>query len=352
MAHDSSARETMVDRLVALMTADTTTGHEDRGLPALEAVLRSAGAKLDHLPVADGRTNLVARFGGDPRVLFTTHLDTVPPFLPPSVDADRRFVRGRGACDAKGQIVAQLAALQSLLSRGHDDVAFLGVVGEETDSIGAKTLERRAGGPRAMFPALRVVLNGEPTKNRLGTGQRGVAHLKLRCRGKAAHSGTPERGRSAVLALVDWLQALRALPLASHEELGPEVWNLGVIQGGRAPNVVPDEALAEILLRQVPGSRFVDAVRALAPPDALLEIVGETPPDVFPRIEGYPRERLPFGSDAPRLRRLAQDGAVVLCGPGDIEFAHSVDEHVAVDDLSAGAELLESLALRFLETSP
>jgi acetylornithine deacetylase len=320
-------------------------------LPALEAVLRGLGATVEILPVAPGRSNVVARFGGPARVLFTTHLDTVPPYLPPAVDGDRAIVRGRGACDAKGQIVAQLAAIETLLRAGRDDVAFLGVVGEETDSIGAKTLERRAGGPRELFPELRAVFNGEPTGNRAGAGQRGVAHLKLVVKGKAAHSGEPERGRSAILALLDWLQALRAVPLASHAELGAETWNVGLVRGGRAPNVVPDLAEAELLLRPVPGSRFADAVRALRPADAEVELIGETPPDVFPVVPGIPRVPLPFGSDAPRVRRLARDGVVLLCGPGDIAVAHSVDEHVAVDDLSAGARLLAEVARGFLASS-
>jgi acetylornithine deacetylase len=346
---DPFARGPLVERLAALMSADTTTGREDAGLDVLERTLRDAGATVERLPVAPGRTNVLARFGAPARVLFTTHLDTVPPYLPPKVE--NACVLGRGACDAKGQIVAQLAAIESLVADGRRDVAWLGVVGEEADSVGAKAMERLAAASPPPFPELRVVINGEPTKNVLGSGQRGICHLRLRCRGVAAHSGTPERGRSAAFDLLDWLQGLRGAPLAAHAELGPEVWNLGKLAGGRAINVVPDEAEAELLLRQVPGSRFVDAVRALAPRDATVEILGETPPDVFPDVAGYPRVRLPFGSDAPRLRKLCPADAVVLVGPGDIELAHSVRERIDVAELVDGARLLRGLALRFLESA-
>jgi acetylornithine deacetylase len=341
----------MVDRLLRLMADDTTTGREDAGLKTLLGILRAAGARVETTEVAPGRTNVLARFGGDPEALFTTHLDTVPPYLPPSVDRQKRIVRGRCACDAKGQIVAQLAAIEALVASGRSNVAWLGVVGEETDSIGAKFVENEAA-RAAPFPNLKVVFNGEPTRNVAGSGQRGIAHLRLRCRGKAAHSGSPEKGRSAALDMIDWIQELRRTPLKSHDELGAEVWNLGRLESGNAINVVPEAAEAHVLLRQVPGSTFVDAARNAAPQDATLDVLAETPPDVFPPIEGLKREPLPFGSDAPRLRKLAKSGAVVLIGPGDIGVAHSVDEHVRIDDLIEGAAILERSALRFLETAP
>lgn len=340
MAETSFDLARMISRLAALMSVDTTTGREDAGLPTLEGILASAGAvAIERRPAAAGRTNVLARFGGEPRVLYTTHLDTVPPYLPPTIDPDGRTVRGRGACDAKGQVVAQLAAIEALVAAGLRDVAWLGVVGEETDSVGAKAEEARAAEGPPPFPELRLVVNGEPTRNALGAGQRGILHLKLRCRGKAAHSGTPERGRNAALDLVDWIQELRRLPLAEDADLGPEVWNLGRLAAGRAVNVVPDLAEADVLLRQVPGSAFAESVRRVAPADATVEVLAETGPAVFPVIPGAPRVRLPFGSDAPRLARLARGGRVALVGPGDIELAHSVDERITVAELEEGARL-------------
>ncbi|HYC77199.1 MAG TPA: M20/M25/M40 family metallo-hydrolase, partial [Planctomycetota bacterium] len=155
MTPDPFAPGVLIRRLAALMAADTTTGREDRGLDVLREVLIEAGGDVELVPVAPGRTNVLARFGASPRALFTTHVDTVPPYIPPTVDGD--VVRGRGACDAKGQIVAQLAAIESLRAEGRDDVAWLGVVGEEADSLGAKATETPAW--RARLPDVQVVLN-------------------------------------------------------------------------------------------------------------------------------------------------------------------------------------------------
>lgn len=324
-----------------LCAVDSTSGREDPLLDPLEALLRGLGADVERQPVAPGRTNVLARWG-DPRVLFSTHLDTVPPFLPPRWEGD--VLWGRGACDAKGQAVAQLAAVADLVAKGARDLAWLGVVGEETDSAGAQAALSLAPG----LPRLRALINGEPTEGRLATGQRGVVHLRLACRGRAAHSGTPERGASAAWPLLDWLQALRGLPRPTDAELGPELWNLGVLRAGEAPNVVPASAEADVLARTLPGSAFVDDVRRLAPGDARVEVLLDEAPDRFPDVPGFPRAPVPFGSDAPRLRALVPDRTVVLAGPGTITVAHSVDEHLRLADLRAGVELNASLAARFL----
>lgn len=328
--------------LTDLCSFDTTSGQEDAGLGALEDLLRALGAEVERQPVAPGRTNVLARWGA-PRVLLTTHLDTVPPFIGPRWEGD--VLWGRGACDAKGQAVAQLAAIGDLLARGARDLAWLGVVGEETDSAGAQAA--LALGPG--LPALRAVIDGEPTENVLATGQRGVVHLRLTCRGRAAHSGTPERGRSAAWPLLDWLAALRARPALSDPELGPELWNLGVLRAGEAPNVVPAHAEAHLLARTLPGSTLVDEVRRLMPDDADVEVLLDEAPDRFPEVPGFPRAAVPFGSDAPRLRALVPGGHVVLAGPGTITVAHSPDERLSLADLRAGVDLNARLAAHFLE---
>jgi acetylornithine deacetylase len=329
------------DWLTSLCEADSTTGREDAMLPPLEAILAGLGARIERHEVAPGRTNVLASWG-EPRVLFSTHLDTVPPYIAPR--RENGVVYGRGTCDAKGQIVAQLAAIARLRAEGESRLAWLGVVGEETDSIGA----RAALSWRDRLQSLRVLINGEPTGNRLATGQRGWLHLRLRCRGRAAHSGTPEHGHSAAWPLLDWLTRLRDLPRPSDPELGPEVWNLGRLEAGGALNVVPDRAEADILARPLPGSDFRSEVARLMPPEGEIERVHETPPDRFPEIPGFDRAPVPFGSDAPRLRALVPDGSVVLAGPGAIAVAHSLDEHIALADLDRGIDLLTRIAKRFL----
>ncbi|MBI5851694.1 MAG: M20/M25/M40 family metallo-hydrolase [Planctomycetes bacterium] len=334
-------RTALRNRLLALCADDTTSGQEDSGLAGLRAQLEELRAAIRLQTIAPGRTNVLATWGR-PRVLFSTHLDTVPPYLPPRDDGD--VVRGRGSCDAKGQIVAQLAAIEALLHAGHRDLAWLGVVGEETDSIGAIRAQELA----PELTGIEIVIDGEPTQNRLATGQRGIVDVELRCRGVAAHSGTPELGRSAIWELVDWLSRVRGMTQRVDGELGPEVFNVGRIGGGEALNVLPTDAWARLFTRSLPGSSFVDDVRRLAPDDGTVRVVHETPPDRFPAIDGFARAPVTFGSDAPRLRGLARERRVALVGPGSIAVAHTVDEHLALPELESGITLCIELAHRFL----
>jgi acetylornithine deacetylase len=330
----------LLDRTEALCRHDTTTGREDEGLPALRALLADLGATVVLQPVAPGRHNVLATWG-TPRVLFSTHLDTVPPFVAPRRQGE--VLHGRGACDAKGQIVAQLGAIQALLAAGGEGFAWLGVVGEETDSIGAGAASALA----PHFVGCAAAINGEPTENKLATGQRGVQHLRLRTEGLAAHSGTPELGRSAIWPLIDWLQRLRELPTAVDAELGPEVWNLGALKGGGALNVIPAQAEANLLVRSLPDSAFAAKVQELAPAEGRVDEVGHTPPERFPRLPGFAHAAVTFGSDAPRLRTLVPSRRVALCGPGSIRVAHTLEEHITGSDLHAGCELLVAVAAAF-----
>jgi acetylornithine deacetylase len=335
----------MIRQLLHLCASDTTSGREDAGLEDLRAVLLGLGATLVEQPVAPGRTNVLALWGS-PRVLFSTHLDTVPPYFPPALG--ETAIHGRGSCDAKGQIVAQLAAIRRLLGEGQEGLAWLGVVGEETDSAGAAA----ALSLKSHLPALRGLINGEPTGLKLGTGQRGVQHLRLRCEGRAAHSGSPELGHSAAWPLLDWLQRLRERPRPTDGELGPEVWNLGLLQAGEALNSIAAHAEADLLARVLPGSDLLEEVRRLAPSEGSVELCLDEPPDRYPVLSGFESAPLPFGSDAPALRNLVPDRTVVLAGPGSIAVAHTLAENITLADLDSGATLNHRLAMHFLGGVP
>ena len=328
--------------LRSLCALDSTSGREAELLPVLVPALTARGARVDVRQLAPGRCNVLATWG-EPRVLFSTHLDTVPPFLPPRLEGDTLF--GRGSCDAKGQMVAQWLAVDRLLAEGRTGFAWLGVAGEETDSIGAAQAHHWAD----RLTGCRALINGEPTELKLAAGQRGVENLLLSCAGRAAHGGSPELGHSAILDLLDWLEGMRRLPLMRDPELGPEVWNLGTIQGGSAVNIVADRAEALLNLRTVPGSGFRAALEALRPAQGELRVVLADPPCRFPDIPGFDRAPMPFGSDVPQLRGLIPDGTVVLAGPGSISVAHTEREHLSLADLRAGIELNHKLALHFLK---
>jgi acetylornithine deacetylase len=330
--------------LVALCDVDTTSGREDALLPSLRGLLETLGAEIHLQRVSEGRTNVLATWGR-PRVLFSTHLDTVPPYIPPVLDGG--ILRGRGACDAKGQIIAQLGAIRQLLSEGHDGLAWLGVVSEETDSVGATAALDLA----HLLPDLKVVVNGEPTELKLGTGQRGILHLRLRTEGRAAHSSLAHLGKNALWPMLTWIERLRALPLPVDPDLGPLFWNLGRLEAGEAVNSVPAMAEAHILARVVPGSDFEAQVRELAPPEGSVDVLLQEPWDFYPRIPGFEYAPMPFGSDLPQLRALVPDRTAVLVGPGSIERAHALDEQITLEELVMGARLNAHLAKTFLGSS-
>ncbi len=328
----------LFDRLEHLCRPDTTTGQEDRGLSALRELLAADAATVELQEVQPGRHNVLATWGGPPELLFSTHLDTVPPFLPPRREGGRLW--GRGTCDAKGQAIAQFAAIAELRRRGVENIAWLGVVGEETDSVGATA----AGDLAARFRTCRALINGEPTRNALASGQRGSLQLRLRTEGVPCHSGMPHLGRSAIWPLLEWLEALRRMPEARHAVLGPEIWNLGLIEGGEAPNVVPAHAAATLFVRALPETDFLARARALAPDCGAVEELKHSRADIFPEVAGFPRALVPFGSDAPRLRRLVPGQQVALVGPGTIEVAHTDHEHLDEADLRSGIDLLVAVA--------
>lgn len=343
MDHETTPdrRTRLADRLLVLCALDSSSGREEALLPGLVPLLTSLGARVHLQEVAPGRSNVLALWGR-PRVLFSTHLDTVPPFVAPMLAG--AWLHGRGACDAKGQIVAQLGAVAELLDAGVRDVAWLGVVGEETDSLGARAALDLA--PR--LRACEAVVCGEPTDGKLATGQRGIQHHLLRCRGRAAHSSRPEDGHSALWPLMAWLERLRQRPAAEDPELGSDSWNLGRLEGGQAPNVVPDFAEAHLFARTVPQSRLAADIQVLMPPEGEAELLLSEPHDRYPRLEGFTHAPVPFGSDAPCLRNLARKGTVVLAGPGSIRWAHGPDERIGLDELDAGVDLNLRLAKHLL----
>jgi acetylornithine deacetylase len=293
------------------------------------------------IPLAPGRTNILALWG-EPRVLFTTHLDVVPPELPVLIEDGR--IAARGACDAKGQIAAQLGAIETLLKEGLSGLAWLGVAGEESDSLGAQAaLELKP-----IFSSCLAIVNGEPTNCALATGQKGYLRAKLSCAGLSAHGSTPELGRNAITELIAWLSALARAEPGHDPRLGREAWNLGLIRGGSAANVVPDEAWAELSLRTVPGGRLRYALEAAMPANARLETPVDESHDYFDLVPGLPSASVPFGSDLPALRALAPKAAALLAGPGNPALAHTRSEELSLEELRNGIALFAAIGRHYL----
>jgi acetylornithine deacetylase len=279
------------------------------------------------------RFNVYATVPGEqPDVVFSTHMDTVPPFFGSSEDDEAIY--GRGACDAKGIIAAQIAAVERLRAGGVK-AGMLFVVGEERDSAGAKVANEQPRGSR-------YLINGEPTDNRIGLASKGVLRGAVRATGKMAHSAYPELGESAIHKLLQALHNVMRVELPSEPGIGPSTLNIGLIEGGRAPNVIADKALAQVMVRLVGPSdstraALTKAVEGLAEIDYTLEI----PFMRFKTIEGLETMVAAFATDIPALPNW---GEAVLLGPGSIHVAHTPDEKLAKRELFAAIDLYTEIA--------
>jgi acetylornithine deacetylase len=283
------------------------------------------------------RWNVFASFG-DPIVTLSTHMDTVPPFVPSRVDDE--FIWGRGACDTKGIIASMITAAERLLERGVRDFGLLFVVGEERNSAGA---EYAAQHPRGS----KYIINGEPTENRLALGSKGALRYELVARGRMAHSAYPELGDSAIEKLLDALNAIRQVRLPVDEILGPSTLNIGTISGGRAPNVIPDEARAEIFIRLVcdsAGTRKAMADAVIGFRGVELNEVLEIPALRLTAVEGVPTTVVAYTSDIPAF--LGKWGEPLLLGPGTIHVAHTLEERVPKNQILDAVEIYQQLVVQ------
>jgi len=327
----------LVDLARALVDIDSTTGREAEACAWLAGTLRERGFRVTEQPVAVGRTNVVALLDPKPTVVLSTHIDCVPPFFPSRVEGGR--LHGRGACDAKGALAAQVTAVERLRQSGEERVGLLFVVGEERGSDGATAANRIS--PRPAF-----LVNGEPTESKLAIATRGAFRVKLRATGRAAHSSQPQHGVSAIDLLVDALVELRGIPLPEDPDLGRTFFVTGLISGGIAPNVVSPSAEAELNFRTVgPASEVLERLAPLRSRVAL-ETVLEVPPVRMRTVPGFETASFAFTTDIPLLDRW---GVPLLFGPGSVLDAHTDADHVAITELEAAVLAYERIARTLLE---
>jgi acetylornithine deacetylase len=326
-----------------LIDIESISGNEASVGNYLYGELCRLGYRTERMPVEGSRFNLYAipDIAGQkpefPAITFSTHLDTVPPFLASSEDEGR--VYGRGACDAKGIIAAQIAAADRLRRDGIH-VGLLFVVGEERDSLGAKVANDQA-------PAgCRFLINGEPTGNRIALASKGALRVEITARGKMAHSAYPELGDPAIDKLIAALGRLRAMPLPNDPEVGPCTLNIGLIEGGRAPNVIPDYAHADLLYRLVGTSDDLrQQIVATAGDQVEVTFPLELPFLRLRTVAGLPTMIAAFTTDIPRLTKW---GEPVLLGPGSIHVAHTDGEYIEKRELHEAIELYCKMAKQLL----
>ena len=304
-----------------ILSFDSTSGRERELGEWLAARLEAPS--VETFEVGDGTLNVLLRWGDEPRVVFCSHMDTVPPYIPPTFLKDR--VCGRGTCDAKGQFYAMYRACRRLAAAGRTGMALLILSGEETGSWGAKAFSRTP------FRAPLLVV-GEPTDNCLVSASKGTKRFDLTFLGRPFHSGYPEHGQSAVVLFVDFMNELRAAGFPEDPLLGATTWNVGELHSDNPQNILSPELRCRLYFRTTFATDAAVCAWMHAHASDTLQIseIGGDAPARYTTLPGFPAKSVAFGSDAPHLTGFAQK---IICGPGSITVAHRDDEFLAFADL-------------------
>jgi acetylornithine deacetylase len=326
----------------SLMNIPSISGDEEAVGLYLRDYLVSLGWTVELQRVSENQNNVIAYLNDTPRVWFSTHMDTVPPFIAPTEDDEKIY--GRGSCDAKGIIAAQITAAEQLRKEGIDDIGLLYTVEEERSSEGA-----RAANEHPLAAVCEYMINGEPTDNDLAIGSKGSFRLKIKTTGKAAHSAYPEIGDSAIEKLLDILDDVRHTKFPSDEFFGETTVNIGTIEGGAALNVIAPMAEAGLLVRlTTPRGPIEDALRSVVRDRGEIEVLSCSEPVKMIAVEGFKQKTVRFTTDIPYLTNWGQP---LLLGPGSILVAHTKDEFVLKKDLEIAVELYANLVRKLLLTN-
>lgn len=321
-----------------LLAIQSSSGSEGEVVEFVSRWLIGRGWSVELQEVSRGRANVWATRKGK-GVTLSTHLDTVPPYIPPREHDGRLY--GRGSSDAKGIAAAMMIAADRLAKAGEERVDLLFVVGEEAGSDGARAANR-------LSPTSKYLVNGEPTESKLASGAKGSQRVILRFRGKAAHSAYPELGKSAIEPMLELLPSIRTLPLPTDKDLGATTVNIGVIRAGTAGNIIPDLAEVELMFRLVGDVKpLKQAIESWVGDRAEIEYGSFIPAQKFETIEGFETGPVAYTSDIPLLTRW---GKPLMFGPGSIHVAHTSDEYIAVDELRNAVDAYERIVRALLKS--
>lgn len=337
-----------------MLNIDSTSGKEAGFADFLSERLRTSACRVEKFPVGDGTVNLLFSWG-EPKVVFCSHLDTVPPYIPPTIEEG--VAHGRGACDAKGQIFAMYEACRALEAKGYDGFGLLLLAGEETGSFGAKAF-------REQHPGAEWIIVGEPTDNCMASASKGTKSFEVKFEGKAFHSGYPQYGLSAVEMFNDFMNALRSIVFPTDEILGDTTWNVGKLVSDNPQNILSDRLTCRVYFRTTfesdemvcnvmknmagenarlrfgrrqvqDGSDIVGKEAAMWQKSMSIKVFGGDSPTKYDILDGFDTKPVAFGSDAPQLTNFRRK---ILCGPGSILVAHRPEEHIRFSDLEAAVE--------------
>jgi acetylornithine deacetylase len=321
------------------MEIPSVSGDEESVGFFLHDHLQSLGWTVELQPVSENQNNVIATLNDAPRVWLSTHMDTVPPYIAPSEDDEKIY--GRGACDAKGIIAAQITAAQLLRKEGIEDIGLLYTVEEERSSTGAKAANEHPLAAKCEF-----LINGEPTDNDLAIGSKGTFRLNIKTSGKAAHSAYPEEGESAIEKLLDILDDIRHTKFPDDEFFGETTVNIGTIKGGMALNVIPPTAEAGLAIRLTTKRDPIEkALHSIVRDRGEIEVLSCSEPVQMVSVDGFDQKVVRFTTDIPHLPNW---GRPLLLGPGSILVAHTKDEFVLKKDLETAIEQYADLTKRLL----
>ena len=302
---------------------DSTTGKER---PLAEFLARKLEApETETFDIEQGAVNLLFKWG-TPRVVFCTHMDTVPPYIAPKMGEEK--ITGRGACDAKGQIIAMYTACRRLAAAGKTGFGLLLLSSEETGSWGAKAFSKLP------FKADLLIV-GEPTENKMVSAAKGTKAYEVIIRGEAFHSGYPQFGSSAIEAFVDFANELRAKAFPDDPVLGGTNYNIGRLISGNPQNILSPALLCRVFFRTTFASDALVHEWMMTRKGMEVRFVGGDTPSEYLTFPGFPAAPVAFGSDAPHLTGFRRK---IICGPGSIRYAHRPDEHVLTADLETAVE--------------
>jgi len=326
-----------------LIDIDSVTPNEERVgdflFEHLSALAGRTNGRVEKIEVEPRRNNIFAMWG-DPVVTLSTHIDTVPPFF--GSREDDTHIWGRGACDTKGIIASMIHATEALVTSGVRGVALLFVVGEERNSAGALHAAKDNRGSR-------FIINGEPTENKLALGSKGALRYEIIAQGKMAHSAYPHLGESAIEKLLDALAKIRKIAMPNDPVLGPSTLNIGTIHGGRAPNVIPDDARAEVFFRLVDSgdslqAATAEAVKGLAEAKFVLSI----PAVRLGSMDGFETAVMAYTTDIPAFNGAW--GQPYLIGPGSIHVAHTDQERIPKSEITEAIQIYQNLVRRLIQS--
>jgi acetylornithine deacetylase len=329
----------LIELTRALIDIPSLSGEEAEVGRFLFSYLKRLGYSVERQEVEDNRANIIATLDETPRVMLSTHMDTVPPHIASSEDAD--YIYGRGACDAKGIIATQIIAAERLRSEGFRNVGLLFTVDEEMGSLGARAANNHRSARDCGY-----MVNGEPTDNKLATGSKGSLRLIIKTEGRAAHSAYPEHGESAIEKLLDVLADIRASHWPTDDFFGETTCNIGTVHGGTRPNVIAACAQAELQIRLVTDAAPVrEAIERAVAGRAEIEYLSTANPVRMLAVAGFEQAVVRFTTDIPHLTNW---GVPLLIGPGSILLAHTSEERVEKRELAQAVDLYTGLVRTLL----